>query len=290
MTALELTQPVQPADPSPLDPDTVFIHPPFTSFPDADHHPEGLSYNLMAANLEWFLDPQDFVSSVSSRSDAVQYPVRLEPPRKKSIMALGVHEQGETDEPRFRCTFCRKSYSGENGKSMWRRHVTKRHNVVLSSRREVKKGSRGRHASTVRMDDDNFSDASLGKGGTSVDDALDEQTPENSASPEYAIPSQDASAHRYVQGASTLEISSPLPVPIPVPMPIPLPHQFNTSFNRTASTFVGVAIRQMAEQAYVDEDDSDDASDGDAETGQQYISSSAFRLRRVDPSWSSATS
>lgn len=148
MTALEVTQPVQVPDPSPFDPHTVFIHPPFTTFPESNRHPEGLSYNLMTANPEWFLDPYDFISSVSPRPNAVQYPVKLEPPRKKSVMALGVNDVSDSDEPRFRCTFCRKSYSGENGKSMWRRHVTKRHNIVLSSRRDVKKGSQGRRANS----------------------------------------------------------------------------------------------------------------------------------------------
>lgn len=149
MTELELAQPVQVADPSPLDPHTIFIHPPFTTFPDSNRHPEGLSYNLLAANPDWFLDSRDFICSISARPDAVQYPVKLEPPRKKSVMALGVNETSDSDEPRFRCTFCRKSYSGENGKSMWRRHVTKRHNIVLSSRRDVKKGSRGRRATST---------------------------------------------------------------------------------------------------------------------------------------------
>lgn len=135
------------ADPSPHDPSAVFIHPPFTDFPDSDLHPDGLTFAILAANPDWFLDPGDFVSPANgggppSKSDAVQYPAKLEPPRKRNLKALGADGLTDNGEPRFRCTFCRKSYAGDNAKSMWRRHVVKRHYIAMSNRREVKRGFR----------------------------------------------------------------------------------------------------------------------------------------------------
>jgi hypothetical protein len=136
--------PTQPMDPSPSDAYAIFIHPPFTTFPDSHLHPDGLSYAVLAANPDWFLDPHDFISVTSSNPTAIQYPIRLEPPRKRNLKALGSDGVTESGEPRFRCTFCRKNYAGENAKSMWRRHVVKRHGIVMSNRRDVKRGvSRG---------------------------------------------------------------------------------------------------------------------------------------------------
>lgn len=145
LTAVEVNNLAQAAaDPSPSDPHAVFIHPPFTNFPDAHLHPEGLTFALMAAKSDWFLDPGDFVSPISpGKPDAVQYPSKLEPPRKRNLKALGADGLTEGGEPRFRCTFCRKSYAGDNAKSMWRRHVVKRHYIAMSNRREVRKGTRG---------------------------------------------------------------------------------------------------------------------------------------------------
>lgn len=119
--------------------------------------------------------------------------------------------------------------------------------------------------SAVRIDDDNFSDASAGK-CSPLDDALDEQqSAESSEFPEYT-PIRSLDIHRHPHGARFLENSSSPPLP----MSIPLSHHLNTHFNRTASSFVGVAIRQMAEQAYIGENDSDEDSDGDAGPVQQY--------------------
>lgn len=151
MTALDVNNLAQAAaDPSPSDPHAVFIHPPFDEFPESESHPDGLTFALMAANPDWFLDPGDFISPHNSGGPSkpdtvqVQYPSRLEPPRKRNLKALGADGLTEGGEPRFRCTFCRKSYAGDNAKSMWRRHVVKRHFIAMSNRREVKKGSRGR--------------------------------------------------------------------------------------------------------------------------------------------------
>ncbi|CCL98992.1 uncharacterized protein FIBRA_01000 [Fibroporia radiculosa] len=135
-------------DPLPSDPGVVFLHPPFTDFPDAHKFKDGLTYNLMAANPEWFLDPADFLSANSTNPDAIQYPSQLEPPRgwcptKKKDLKGGTFPEGE--EPRLRCTFCRRCYAGVNAKSMWRRHVLEKHLVAMANRRETgdRKGGRG---------------------------------------------------------------------------------------------------------------------------------------------------
>lgn len=131
-------------DPSPSDPGTVFIHPPFNEFPDSHLHPEGLSYSLLAEHTEWFLDEVDYVSftPTSDRHEAITYPPQLEPPRgwmptkKKDAQVLGADSWPEGEEPRLRCTFCRRTYAGINARSMWRRHVYEKHNIVMVNRRE----------------------------------------------------------------------------------------------------------------------------------------------------------
>ncbi|TCD69965.1 hypothetical protein EIP91_005554 [Steccherinum ochraceum] len=125
-------------DPSPEDPGAVFIHPPFASFPDAHKYKDGLNYNLMAANPEWFLDPRDYITTTKSEPDAIRYPQQLEPPRgwcpaKKKDLKEG---WPEGEEPRLRCTFCRRTYAGVNAKSMWRRHVYEKHKIAMSNRRD----------------------------------------------------------------------------------------------------------------------------------------------------------
>ncbi|KAF8446074.1 hypothetical protein L210DRAFT_2953777 [Boletus edulis BED1] len=136
-------------DPCLSDPNVVFIHPPFIAFPGAHLYSEGLSYSLMAANPEWFLDPNDFISSVSTNPDAIPYPPQLEPPRgwcpakKKDLRALGPDGWPEGEEPRLRCTFCRRTYAGVNAKSMWRRHVYEKHKIAMSNRRDGNDRNRG---------------------------------------------------------------------------------------------------------------------------------------------------
>ncbi|KAH0838387.1 hypothetical protein J3R83DRAFT_6693 [Lanmaoa asiatica] len=123
----------------------------------------------MAANPEWFLDPNDFISSVSTHPDAIPYPPQLEPPRgwcpakKKDLKALGPDGWPEGEEPRLRCTFCRRTYAGVNAKSMWRRHVYEKHKIAMSNRRDGNdrnrsgRGSnRDQHRSTV-SDKENLS-------------------------------------------------------------------------------------------------------------------------------------
>ncbi|KZT05896.1 uncharacterized protein LAESUDRAFT_654934, partial [Laetiporus sulphureus 93-53] len=129
---------VQVLDPSPSDPGALFIHPPFTVFPDADKHKDGLTYNLMATNPEWFLDPADFISAINDNPNAIRYPPQLEPPRgwcpakKKELK----DSWPEGEEPRLRCTFCRRTYAGVNAKSMWRRHVYEKHKIAMANRRD----------------------------------------------------------------------------------------------------------------------------------------------------------
>lgn len=125
-------------DPTPEEPGAVFIHPPFNNFPDAHKYKDGLTYNLMAANPEWFLDPKDYITTIKSEPDAIRYPPQLEPPRgwcptKKKDLKEG---WPEGEEPRLRCTFCRRTYAGVNAKSMWRRHVYEKHKIAMSNRRD----------------------------------------------------------------------------------------------------------------------------------------------------------
>jgi hypothetical protein len=144
-------------DPSPSDPNVVFIHPPFIVFPKAHLYPEGLSYTLMAANPDWFLDQNDFVNGSSNNPVAMPYPPQLEPPRgwcpakKKDLKALGPDGWPEGEEPRLRCTFCRRTYAGVNAKSMWRRHVYEKHKIAMSNRREGHDRSRGGRGSGSKL-------------------------------------------------------------------------------------------------------------------------------------------
>lgn len=137
-------------DPSPKDPRVLFVHPPFNSFPNAHLHASGLTYALMAENPEWFLDPNDYIALDSTNSDAVPYPPNLEPPRgwcpakKKDLKDRGPEGWPEGEEPRLRCTFCRRTYAGVNAKSMWRRHVFEKHKIAMSNRRDTAERPRGR--------------------------------------------------------------------------------------------------------------------------------------------------
>jgi hypothetical protein len=147
-----LTHPLPPMDPTPGEPNTVFIHPPFFDFPDSHLYPDGLTYTVMAINPDWFLDPADFISMHTSTLNAIPYPPQLEPPRgwcpakKKDLKERGADGWPDGEEPRLRCTFCRRTYAGVNAKSMWRRHVFEKHKIAMSNRREnaerSRKGSR----------------------------------------------------------------------------------------------------------------------------------------------------
>ncbi|KAF9472248.1 hypothetical protein BDN70DRAFT_844686 [Pholiota conissans] len=96
----------------------------------------------MAENPEWFLDAADFVSQPNTNVGAVPYPPHLEPPRgwcparKKDLKDRGGEGWPEGEEPRLRCTFCRRTYAGVNAKSMWRRHVFEKHKIAMANRRD----------------------------------------------------------------------------------------------------------------------------------------------------------
>ncbi|THH09345.1 hypothetical protein EW146_g8709 [Bondarzewia mesenterica] len=143
-----LIHPQPPMDPSPTELNTIFIRPPFTDFPEAHLHHQGLTYSLLAANPDWFLDPDDFISTNSTNPNAVTYPSQLEPPRgwcpakKKDLRERGADSWPEGEEPRLRCTFCRRTYAGVNAKSMWRRHVFEKHKIAMSNRRDNMERSR----------------------------------------------------------------------------------------------------------------------------------------------------
>ncbi|PPR00648.1 hypothetical protein CVT24_000871 [Panaeolus cyanescens] len=129
-------------DPHESDPGVVFIRPPFTDFPNSNLHSDGLSYGLMAENPEWFLRAEDFISQHNTNASAIAYPPHLEPPRgwcpakKKDLKERGAEGWPEGEEPRLRCTFCRRTYAGVNAKSMWRRHVFEKHKIAMSNRRD----------------------------------------------------------------------------------------------------------------------------------------------------------
>ena len=139
-----------PMDPTPADPNAVFLHPPFTNFPNAEKYSQGLTYTVMADNENWFLDPQDFVSPVNNSPNAIPYPAQLEPPRgwcpakKKDLKERGGEPWPEGQEPRLRCTFCRRTYAGVNAKSMWRRHVYEKHKIAMANRRDTANPDRSR--------------------------------------------------------------------------------------------------------------------------------------------------
>lgn len=137
-------------DPSSKDPNIVFIHPPFTTFPNAHLHLGGLNYTLLTENPDWFLDPDDFINPDSSNPNAIAYPPYLEPPRgwcpakKRALKERGSDSWPDGEEPRLRCTFCRRTYAGVNAKSMWRRHVFEKHKIAMSNRRDTSERPRGR--------------------------------------------------------------------------------------------------------------------------------------------------
>ncbi|KAF7799013.1 hypothetical protein EIP86_010243 [Pleurotus ostreatoroseus] len=125
-------------DPAPGDPDAVFIHPPFTDFPDAHRYKEGLTYTVLATHPDWFLDPSDYQQLNDVNPGGMKYPSQLEPPRGWCPAKKREAKDGwaEGEEPRLRCTFCRRTYAGVNAKSMWRRHVFEKHKIAMANRRE----------------------------------------------------------------------------------------------------------------------------------------------------------
>lgn len=149
-------------DPQASDPNVLFVHPPFTTFPDSHMYPDGLTYPIMAENPEWFLDANDFVSQNNPNPNAIPYPPHLEPPRgwcpakKKDLRDRGSDGWPEGEEPRLRCTFCRRTYAGVNAKSMWRRHVFEKHKIAMSNRRDGNERPRGRGSNSVYLSENVF--------------------------------------------------------------------------------------------------------------------------------------
>jgi len=112
----------------------IFIHPPFNIFPDSHLHPEGLSYDLLAANTDWFLDPADFVSN---NPYAVPYPRRLDPSTSMMMLEMVDHNgQAQDADCRLRCTFCRRTYTGEDAGWAWKNHVREQHGIILDNDRK----------------------------------------------------------------------------------------------------------------------------------------------------------
>jgi hypothetical protein len=150
MSRRDMAHIVLPMDPSDSDPNVTFIHPPFTSFPNSHKYPQGLTYAVMAENPDWFLDATDFISPSNTSLNAICYPAQLEPPRgwcpakKKDLRQRGSEGWPEGEEPRLRCTFCRRTYAGVNAKSMWRRHVYEKHKIAMANRRENANPDRSR--------------------------------------------------------------------------------------------------------------------------------------------------
>jgi hypothetical protein len=140
-------------DPTPDDEDAIFIHPPFADFPDAHMYKEGLTYNVMAANPNWFLDPVDYQTVNGGNPTALKYPTQLEPPRGWCPTKKKEAKEGwpEGEEPRLRCTFCRRTYAGVNAKSMWRRHVFEKHKIAMSNRRADNQERKGRNANSTSV-------------------------------------------------------------------------------------------------------------------------------------------
>ena len=99
----------------------------------------------MQENPEWFLDPSDYLTVSDDEEDhrqkRIPYPVILEPPRgwcpiSKKESKSKDFDRLKIEEPRLRCTFCRRQYAGVNAKSMWRRHVYEKHKIAMSNRRD----------------------------------------------------------------------------------------------------------------------------------------------------------
>ncbi|KAJ6519927.1 hypothetical protein C8R45DRAFT_41255 [Mycena sanguinolenta] len=245
-------------DPLPTDPDTVFIRTPFTTFPDQDKYPEGITYTTLAENQNWFLDPQDYISETSTNVNAVPYPACLEPPRgwcparKKDLKEKGPEGWPEGEEPRLRCTFCRRTYAGVNAKSMWRRHVFEKHKIAMSNRRNDQERPRGRTSN--KENKRAIGKPSMRKGESSHESILDldETTATtvnakgDSASPD--VPSSPNSTARVVPPASPYDPlltprfrHSPPRLPSDQPWRFPSPSHPMHRSRELSLTMLGVA-------------------------------------------------
>lgn len=111
-------------DPQPTDPGVIFVRAPFTTFPNSERFNGNLCYRAFADNPDMFLLVADFKHQGNPDPLAVTYPPEFEPPRgccvKKKGPAGSVSNWADGEEPKLRCTFCRRQYAGVNAKSMWR--------------------------------------------------------------------------------------------------------------------------------------------------------------------------
>ncbi|KAF9270318.1 hypothetical protein L218DRAFT_992950 [Marasmius fiardii PR-910] len=216
-------------DPLPNDPNTLFLHPPFTNFPGAEKYPEGLTYNLMAENPGWFLDAADFVTfeeTAPTNPRAIAYPTSLEPPRgwcpaRKKDLKSRTEGWAEGEEPRLRCTFCRRTYAGVNAKSMWRRHVFEKHKIAMSNRREGPERPRGRGSGATKENRQPRHDRIVNI--DIVPQALTNDPTEKSRFrtalplPSHDVPSASQDNDCEEQSGKSSEQSSKKPLPTPTP-------------------------------------------------------------------------
>ncbi|KAJ6483633.1 hypothetical protein C8R47DRAFT_566539 [Mycena vitilis] len=109
------------------------IHPPFADLPEGVVLTDGVSYAVLHEHPAWFLDANDYLtlkaaahpdSSSSAIETPLPYPRELQPPRPRRTGRV------------LRCTFCPRTWSTVNAKSMWVRHVRERHGVALSKDRD----------------------------------------------------------------------------------------------------------------------------------------------------------
>lgn len=111
-----------------------------------------LTYDLMAAHPNWFLDPLDFSApnrtGVTNESDNASrkpaYPEELYPPLDSKFgfaknghgTSQSPYQSDDEDLTRLRCTFCRKAFNAEakggDVTRVWRKHVVEQHNVALN--------------------------------------------------------------------------------------------------------------------------------------------------------------
>ncbi|KAH8110659.1 hypothetical protein DFH11DRAFT_1494724, partial [Phellopilus nigrolimitatus] len=124
----------------------IVIYHPWTNFPNSKAYKGQLTYALLAANPNWYLDEDDFKKLPGAeRSGNHLFPSTLEPARgwnKKGEDGFTIMEKGEYKK--FRCVFafCDKNYGGVNAKSMWRRHVLEKHKIPMPNKRDGTAGSR----------------------------------------------------------------------------------------------------------------------------------------------------
>lgn len=182
-------------DVSPDDEGVVFIHAPFTDFPDAHKYKDGLTYSVLAENPNWFLVPSNFQTINGGNPDGVKYPQQLEPPRGWCPAKKKENKDGwpEGEEPRLRCTCCRRTYAGVNAKSMWRRHVFEKHKIAMSNRRADAQERKGRGSNKENKDDvGRLSErSSTARGAAKAEAELEAQSKSSSSKSKFQLTAPD---------------------------------------------------------------------------------------------------